>query len=212
MLLNIKELHALIFLPGLSTATQLTDVSGRVVGMDVVGDAICRLNGTIRVDSETGSGTTFTIQLPTTLGVARAVLVQSSGHTFAIPMPSIKQIHRLDPESVSCDEDGAKADLGDRNIGGSVVNRTYFPNNHDMGSDLSLCTSLVDPERPQFFERSVPLWNSGGTSRGGRWWNAHLMITGINTVLPPNSPTCPIRWGTAWQSGVFSVASRFVDG
>ena len=105
-----------------------------------------------------------------------------------------------------------KTDLGDRNIGGSVVNRTYFPSNHDMGSDLSLCTSLVDPERPQFFENSVPLWNSGGTSRGGRWWNAHLMITGINTVLPPNSPTCPIRWGTAWQSGVFSVASHHHGG
>lgn len=103
-------------------------------------------------------------------------------------------------------------DLGDRSVGGSVVNRTYFPNDDSMGSDLTICTAVVDPQRPQFIESSVTLWNSGGTSRGGRWWNYHLMITGMNTVLPPNSPTCAMQWGTSWQSGVFSSASHHQGG
>ena len=105
-----------------------------------------------------------------------------------------------------------KTDLGDRAVGGSVVNRTFFPNDDSMGRDTSICTSLADPERPQFYPSSVALWNSGGTSRGGRWWNSHLMITGFNTVLPPNSGTCPMRWGTGWQSGVFSAASHHQGG
>ncbi len=104
-----------------------------------------------------------------------------------------------------------KTDLGDRNVGGSVVRNDHFSGNA-MGADPSLCDSVRDPERPQFIDQSVPIWQSGGTSRGGRWWNAHLMITGFNTVLPPNSPTCPIGWGTGWQSGVFSVASHHQGG
>ena len=103
-------------------------------------------------------------------------------------------------------------DRGVRDVGGSVVHRNQFPNNHDMGSDLSICTNLVDPNRPKFYPQSVTLWSSGGTSRGGRWWNAHLMITGMNTVLPPNSPTCAMFWGTGWQSGIFSAASHHQGG
>lgn len=94
------ELHALIFTPGFSTAPQLTDVSGRGVGMDVVRDAIQRLKGTIKVDSEPGKGATFTIQLPTTLAVTRALLVEANGHRFALPMQSVQQIMRLDPGAV----------------------------------------------------------------------------------------------------------------
>ena len=104
-----------------------------------------------------------------------------------------------------------KTDLGDRNIGGSVVNRSNFSGNA-MGSDATLCANVGDPSRPQFVDQAYALWDSGGTSRGGRWWNAHLMITGFNTVLPPNSPTCPIDWGTGWQSGIFSTASHHLGG
>ncbi|MCD0462871.1 DUF1559 domain-containing protein [Roseiconus lacunae] len=102
--------------------------------------------------------------------------------------------------------------LGDRHIGGSVVHRDYFPNDDSMGSDTSVCTDVIDPERPQFIAQGVQLWDSGGTSRGGRWWNYHLMITGMNTVLPPNSPTCAMQWGTAWQSGIFSAGSHHQGG
>ncbi|MCG8653074.1 MAG: DUF1559 domain-containing protein [Pirellulales bacterium] len=112
-----------------------------------------------------------------------------------------------------------QTDLGDRGLGGSVIHRSNF-SGPAMGEDTTLCTGVADPGRPRFAAPGIALWNSGGTSRGGRWWNAHLMITGMNTVLPPNSPTCPIEWGTGWQSGIFSSASHhqggahvlFVDG
>ena len=99
--LSKQELLELIFLPGFSTADSLTDVSGRGVGMDVVREAVKRLKGTINVESEFGQGSTFTIHLPTTLASARALIVESNGLQFAIPMQAIQQITRLEPSSVS---------------------------------------------------------------------------------------------------------------
>ena len=94
--LSNEELHDLIFVPGFSTSESLTDISGRGVGMDVVRDAVQRLKGTIRVESNPGKGATFTIHLPTSLSVTRALVVVSNSHTFAIPMQSVEQIVRLD--------------------------------------------------------------------------------------------------------------------
>ncbi len=99
--LNKQELLELIFLPGFSTADSLTDVSGRGVGMDVVREAVKRLKGTIGVESEIGEGSTFTIHLPTTLATTRALMVESNGHQFAVPMQAIQQITRLEPSNVS---------------------------------------------------------------------------------------------------------------
>lgn len=94
--MSIEELHDLIFLQGFSTADRLTDVSGRGIGMDVVRDAVQRLKGTIRVESTPGKGATFTIHLPTSLSMTRALIVASNSNVFAIPMQSVEQIMRLD--------------------------------------------------------------------------------------------------------------------
>jgi chemosensory pili system protein ChpA (sensor histidine kinase/response regulator) len=110
--LTSHELHALIFKPGFSTAAQLTDVSGRGVGLDVVADAIGRLNGSIRVDSEPGKGTTFAIQIPTKLGVSRAVTVESGGRSFALPLQSIRQIVRLDKSRATMSDDTPTVSFG----------------------------------------------------------------------------------------------------
>ena len=101
-------------MPGFSTADSLTDVSGRGVGMDVVREAVQRLKGTIQVESIAGQGSTFTIHLPTTLAVSNALLVDSSGHQFAIPMQSVQQIMRLDPASVTKVGAHPMINLGDR--------------------------------------------------------------------------------------------------
>ena len=111
--LSKEEMHSLIFLPGFSTAASLTDVSGRGVGMDVVRDAVQRLKGTISVDSVQGEGSTFTIHLPTSLAVSRALLIESCGHTFAIPMQAVQKILRLDPKAVSFVGDQPIVNLGD---------------------------------------------------------------------------------------------------
>ena len=98
--LTEEQVFDLLFTPGFSTADSLTDVSGRGVGMDVVREAVQRLKGSIRAESKPGQGATFTIHLPTTLAVSRALLVEVHGQTFAIPMQSVQQILRLDPEAV----------------------------------------------------------------------------------------------------------------
>lgn len=114
--LSKDELSSLIFLPGFSTAAKLTDVSGRGVGMDVVRDAVQRLKGSISVDSESGQGSTFTVHLPTTLAVSRALLIQSHGQPFAIPMQAVQQILRLDPTNVSRVGNQPIINLGDRTV------------------------------------------------------------------------------------------------
>jgi len=87
--LSRQEMLGLIFVPGFSTADSLTDVSGRGVGMDVVREAVNRLKGTISVESERGTGSTFTIHLPTTLAVTRALMVEAHGHH---PTSAIKRL------------------------------------------------------------------------------------------------------------------------
>lgn len=114
--LSQEELRSLIFLPGFSTADKLTDVSGRGVGMDVVREAVQRLKGSIAVESELGQGSTFTVHLPTTLAVSRALLIESNGQEFAIPMQAIQQIIRLDPANVSVVGSQPIVNLGDRTV------------------------------------------------------------------------------------------------
>ena len=95
-----EELHQLIFVPGFSTASQVSDISGRGVGMDVVKSAVAKMQGTIQVRSTVAKGTTFTIRLPLTLAVIRGLLVNTRGTTYALPMSSISQILRLEGDTL----------------------------------------------------------------------------------------------------------------
>ena len=79
----------LILLPGFSTATSVTDVSGRGVGMDAVRTKIESLSGTIKIETEKGSFTRISIWLPLTLAIIQALLVKVCGETYAIPLANI---------------------------------------------------------------------------------------------------------------------------
>lgn len=81
----------LLFRPGFSTAQNVTDVSGRGVGLDVVKNKIESLNGEIQVDTVLGQGTTFKIRLPLTLAIIQALLVKVGNETFAIPLSSVDE-------------------------------------------------------------------------------------------------------------------------
>lgn len=96
--LSDEALHGLVFLPGFSTADQISDVSGRGVGLDVVKTNVNKLKGTINLASTPGQGMTFTIRLPRTLAVTRALLVKANNETFAIPLNAITQLLRLERE------------------------------------------------------------------------------------------------------------------
>lgn len=94
--LSDKEVVHFILESGFSTAETLTQVAGRGVGMDVVNSEIKQLGGLLEIDTRQGEGTTFTIRLPLTLSVSRALLVQAGDETYAVPMTSIQGIERLD--------------------------------------------------------------------------------------------------------------------
>jgi two-component system, chemotaxis family, sensor kinase CheA len=89
------ELVALIFEPGFSTATQVTEVSGRGVGMDVVRNRIQHLGGTISVESEPGKGTCFRLRLPLSLAIQNVVLVQAGSQHLALPERYVGEVIAL---------------------------------------------------------------------------------------------------------------------
>lgn len=88
------EIQRFIFRPGFSTAAQVTAVSGRGVGMDVVKTNIEKIGGTIDLKSEPGRGTTFTIKIPLTLAIVSALIVEAGGERFAIPQISVVELVR----------------------------------------------------------------------------------------------------------------------
>ncbi|MDX1945367.1 MAG: chemotaxis protein CheA [Pirellulaceae bacterium] len=95
-----REVSQLIMLPGFSTAEQVTSVSGRGVGMDVVKTNIERIGGMIDLQSRPGSGTTVKIKIPLTLAIIPALVVTSDGDRYAIPQVSLLELVRLEGEQV----------------------------------------------------------------------------------------------------------------
>ncbi|KAB2839704.1 MAG: response regulator, partial [Burkholderiales bacterium] len=95
-----SQLVECIFAPGFSTASAITQVSGRGIGMDVVRGEITELGGRVEVSTEPGKGTTFTLYLPLTLAVAQAVLVRAGGRLYAIPAPMVAQVQQIKSEAL----------------------------------------------------------------------------------------------------------------
>lgn len=93
--LDDTEAIQLIFAPGLSTASEVSDISGRGVGMDVVRTNIERLNGSVTVETWPGRGTRFTLRLPLTLAITRALLVTVGPTIYAIPMSNVGEAVRI---------------------------------------------------------------------------------------------------------------------
>jgi len=91
-----REISNLIFLPGLSTAEKVTNVSGRGVGMDVVRTNIEKIGGTVDVQSKSGQGSTVRMKIPLTLAIIPALIVTSSGECYAIPQVSLLELVGLD--------------------------------------------------------------------------------------------------------------------
>lgn len=90
----------LMFLPGLSTVENVTEFSGRGVGLDIVKTNIQRVNGSIQIDTRRGAGTQFQIVLPLTLAVVPALLVRARGSVFALPMVTITETMRLERSDI----------------------------------------------------------------------------------------------------------------
>ena len=99
--LSTKEIYGLIFSSGFSTAQQVTSVSGRGVGMDVVRRAIDALRGAIDVDSTPGAGTTITLRIPLTLAIIESLLVRIGSDCFVLPLTFVDECIELSREDVA---------------------------------------------------------------------------------------------------------------
>lgn len=103
--LSEGECFDLIFLAGFSTRQDVSDISGRGVGMDVVKTRVVELGGTLAIASEPGRGSEIQVSLPLTLATLRALMVRISGRVYAIPMINVLEVFELDPRMVSCVDD-----------------------------------------------------------------------------------------------------------
>jgi chemosensory pili system protein ChpA (sensor histidine kinase/response regulator) len=96
-----NQLLSLITQPGFSTASTVTQLAGRGVGMDVVANEIKQLGGSLSIESEPGKGSVFVLRLPFTLAVTQAILVRIGEATFAIPMTSVQGVARVNPDDLA---------------------------------------------------------------------------------------------------------------
>ncbi len=99
--LDDKGCFDLIFMPGLTTKQEITDVSGRGVGMDVVKTKITQLNGSIDIDSELGKGTILKIKVPLTLAILPTLMVQLGSRKYALPLSNVSEIFELSSKKTS---------------------------------------------------------------------------------------------------------------
>jgi two-component system sensor histidine kinase and response regulator WspE len=98
--LSDAEIIEFLFLPGFSTAEQVTEISGRGVGLDIVKSMVQEVGGTIRATSQFRKGTNFHFQLPLTLSVVRTLIVEISGEPYAFPLARVDQIVKLDKSDI----------------------------------------------------------------------------------------------------------------
>jgi len=105
------ELFNFVLQTGFSTASEVSQLAGRGVGMDVVANEIRQLGGSLTIESERGKGTTFNIRLPFTLAVTQAITVRAGDTTFAVPMTSVQAVSRIPREQMA-----ARMAGGDRTI------------------------------------------------------------------------------------------------
>jgi chemosensory pili system protein ChpA (sensor histidine kinase/response regulator) len=130
--LSERELREYLFRPGFSTASSMTELAGRGVGLDVVRSNVHALNGEIEVRSGVGHGTCFTVKVPLTLIISQALFVRCAVATFALPLAFVEEIRRLRPEEIE-------------DVGGKLLTRVRGAVTEVVRLDLQLALSPLEP-------------------------------------------------------------------
>ncbi len=107
-----ERLESFLFTPGFSTAPQVTEVAGRGIGLDVVKNEIAGIGGRVRMDTEAGHGTRFTIRLPLTLVVTPVVLVRAGGQTYALPANLVSLVREVKQEELAALQRAGVLEMG----------------------------------------------------------------------------------------------------
>ena len=140
--LSLAELMEFLFLPGFSTADNVTELSGRGVGLDVVHNMVQAVGGIVRCESTFRKGTRFHLELPVTLSVIRAMLVKVAGEPFAFPLAKIEHILRVPIAEVEATEQGQQIQLDGQPVG-LVTARQVFAMPDDEQTGDNLCVVLI---------------------------------------------------------------------
>lgn len=130
--LDDREALNLIFIPGFSTAREVSDLSGRGVGMDVVKNSITKLKGMVEVRSEVGKGTTMRLKLPLTLAIIQAMIVKCANRKFVIPMDPIESTEQIKNYQVSSVEGREVFEFHD-----SIIPLIHLRDVFSLGGDKS---------------------------------------------------------------------------
>src|SRR5690606_33888417 len=109
-----RDIMNLIFLPGFTPADQVSDLSGRGVGMDVVRTNISRMTGSLELESESGQGRRITIRLRLTVGIIQALMVEVECATFAIPMATVIEAVKITEDEIQSVNGQAVLNLRER--------------------------------------------------------------------------------------------------
>ena len=130
--LSERELREYLFRPGFTTASSMTELAGRGVGLDVVRSNVHALNGEIEVRSEFGRGACFTVKVPLTLIISQALFVRCGTSTFALPLAFVEEIRRLKPEEIE-------------DVGGKLLTRVRGAVTEVVRLDLQLALPPLEP-------------------------------------------------------------------
>ena len=160
--MTTSQIHSLIFAPGFSTRTFITEISGRGIGLDVVRTNVERLKGNIQIESIFGKGCTFRLQLGTTLASINALLVEVQGIIHALPVESVQTTLLLSQDEIYTAEDRETIIWDDQEVPvGNLVDLLELSNSpaydtaakvEPQQSDLRACIVLqVGEERAGFF-------------------------------------------------------------
>ncbi len=132
--LSATELYEFLFLPGFSLRDQVTDISGRGVGLDAVHNFVKQLRGSVRITSQAGQGTRFDLQLPLTVSVVRTLLAEIAGEPYAFPLAHVERALTLAQKDVQALEGRQHFSYGARQIG-LVTARQIFAGGAAQGSE-----------------------------------------------------------------------------
>ncbi|HCD34743.1 MAG TPA: hypothetical protein DER01_20205 [Phycisphaerales bacterium] len=139
-----QAIQRLVFAPGFSTAEQVSDLSGRGVGMDVVNSNITKLGGHVDVFSEVDKGTTVSIKIPLTVAIMHAMIVGIADETYAVPLPNLLEIVRPDPNEISTIQGQPVMRLRDRVIPLVDLSRRFGKDNNRKLAPFALVVGMVD--------------------------------------------------------------------
>ena len=142
-----QDIMKLIFLPGFSTADQVSDLSGRGVGMDVVRTNISRMNGSLELDSEPTLGSQVTIKLPLTVAIIQALMVEVKGAIFAVPLASVIEAVKVTKEDIKSVNGQAVLNLRERILPLLDLAQTFqIPNDH-LGDERYVVVVAIGAQR-----------------------------------------------------------------